>query len=287
MKKLIDKCTRLWRETLRFFRWWSVKNLASFCAETSFFLFLSLVPLMMLAVSLILLTPLRQADVVDFLLRVAPETERSFISDLVETAFVSSGSGTVTFSALLALWSASAAAMAMRKALNVIYHMEENRSYFIRRGICILYTVLFLIGLALILIANLYFNLISQAVNRKLFTPTAAERLGEVLRYPISGLIFLLIFQSLYTVLPAKPLRFTRQFPGALFSALVLLAATFVFNYWTGRQSAYSIYGNLRSVIILMIGIHGMTYIVLLGAGLNRRLALRRKGLGLDLDLAD
>ena len=278
---------RLKREVLRFSHWWSAKKLASFCAETAFFLFLALVPLMMLAFSLIFLTPLRQADVVDFLLRVAPESERGFISEIVETAFVSSGSGTVTFSVLFALWSASAAAMAMRKALNEIYHMRETRSYLVRRGICILYTLLFLVGLSLILIANLYFNILSMAVNRRLFTPTAAERLGEILRYPISGLIFLLILQALYTLLPARPLRFRRQFPGALFSAVALLAATFVFNLWTSRPGAYSVYGSLRSVIILMIGIYGMVSIVLIGAGINRLLALRRKGLGLEKDLSD
>ena len=256
-----------------FFRWWNESKIITYCAETSFFLFTALIPMLMLAFTLSSMTPLKPQNVVDFILSVIPAAGRSFIEEIVESVFASSSSGTLTFSLVFVLWSAATAFMAIRKALNVIYNLQETRGYLFVRGICTLYTIIFLLGLTGILLMSFYSHQILQAANQVFFDGSAADWLVRAVNFLISEGILLLVFQFLYAFLPAKPQRFRRQLPGALFSSLTMNLVMTIFSWLTGQEGAYSFYGSLRSVIILVLSIYILVFIVFLGAGINYRRA--------------
>jgi membrane protein len=166
--------------------------------------------------------------------------------------------------------------MAIRKALNVIYNVQENRGYLALRGICTLYTILFLLALTLLLLAAIYSHQILAAVNQVFFDGSAADWLVRTVSFLISEAVFLLIFQCLYAFLPAKHQRFRAQLPGALFSSLTLNAVMTVYSWLTGREGVYSFYGSLRSVIILVLSIYILVFIVFLGAGINYNLTRKQ-----------
>lgn len=276
MKKRSSGIRAILSRARGFLRWWNEKGIITYCAETAFFLFTSLIPMLMLAFTISSMTPLKPENVVDFIMSILPAAGRGLIEEIVDSVFASSGSGTLTFSLAFVLWSAATAFMAIRKALNVIYNVQENRGYLALRGICTLYTILFLLALTLLLLAAIYSHQILAAVNQVFFDGSAADWLVRTVSFLISEAVFLLIFQCLYAFLPAKHQRFRAQLPGALFSSLTLNAVMTVYSWLTGREGVYSFYGSLRSVIILVLSIYILVFILFLGAGLNYNLTRKQ-----------
>ncbi len=276
MKKRSSGIRAILSRASGFLRWWNEKGIITYCAETAFFLFTSLIPMLMLAFTISSMTPLKPENVVDFIMSILPAAGRGLIEEIVDSVFASSGSGTLTFSLAFVLWSAATAFMAIRKALNVIYNVQENRGYLALRGICTLYTILFLLALTLLLLAAIYSHQILAAVNQVFFDGSAADWLVRTVSFLISEAVFLLIFQCLYAFLPAKHQRFRAQLPGALFSSLTLNAVMTVYSWLTGREGVYSFYGSLRSVIILVLSIYILVFIVFLGAGINYNLTRKQ-----------
>lgn len=276
MKKRSSGIRTILSRARGFLRWWNEKGIITYCAETAFFLFTSLIPMLMLAFTISSMTPLKPENVVDFIMSILPAAGRGLIEEIVDSVFASSGSGTLTFSLVFVLWSAATAFMAIRKALNVIYNVQENRGYLALRGICTLYTILFLLALTLLLLAAIYSHQILAAVNQVFFDGSAVDWLVRTVSFLISEAVFLLIFQCLYAFLPAKHQRFRAQLPGALFSSLTLNAVMTVYSWLTGREGVYSFYGSLRSVIILVLSIYILVFIVFLGAGINYNLTRKQ-----------
>jgi membrane protein len=69
---------------------------------------------------------------------------------------------------------------------------------------------------------------------------------------------------------PDKKMKYKKQLPGALFSAILWYVFSYVFSLYVDRFNGYSIYGSLTFVVVIMLWFYFCMYIILMGAQMNR-----------------
>jgi len=90
------------------------------------------------------------------------------------------------------------------------------------------------------------------------------------------GLLFGVLSLA-YMFVPYRNVKFKYAFPGALFSTLVWIAFTILFQFYINNFANYSrFYGTLGAVIGLLLWLSLTSIIMMLGASLNAYLIERR-----------
>ncbi|TQS73042.1 YihY/virulence factor BrkB family protein [Rhodobacteraceae bacterium] len=168
---------------------------------------------------------------------------------------------------VLALWSANGGMKALIEALNLAYDQPEGRGF--------IWLNIFSLGLtigAIILICAL---IVAAAV-----LPPMLDALQVVpgwavavltLRWPLMALVLVVILMVLYHMAPnRKHTRWAWALPGAVVGALMLLASSWGFSFYTANFGNYSAtYGSIGAVVVLMMWIWIATISVMLGAEIN------------------
>ena len=89
-------------------------------------------------------------------------------------------------------------------------------------------------------------------------------------RLLFSMAVMIVGFAMIYAYIPNKKLKFTYQLPGAVFSAILWNVFSWAFSIYVGRINDFKTYGNLATIVIIMLWMYMCIYIVMIGAYLNR-----------------
>ena len=245
------------------------KNISSFAASTAFFLFLSLIPMLMLLCALIPYTPITEANLMDVAREITPDTMDSLVVNIIHDVYNKS-IGIVSVTAVVTLWSAGKGMLALMRGLNVINDVEEDRNYMVLRVVASLYTILVLILMILSLLIMIFGNILIGLVERRI--PQTSYFFEILLHFRTLFVWFVLtIFIALmYTYVPGGKLGFKMQLPGAVVAAVGWSIITWFFSIYVDRFNGFSTYGSLTTIIILMLWLYSCMYIVMMGAFLNR-----------------
>ena len=125
-----------------------------YAGNASFFLLLSVFPVVSLLLSLLPYTPLTLDHLLAFCEEFAPDWTLRALEFFVRTLYASSSAAIISASAVLTLWSASKGVLSLLYGLDAVAEVRETRGYVQRRLLCVLYTVGML--LALLLTLGLY-----------------------------------------------------------------------------------------------------------------------------------
>ncbi len=245
------------------------KNISSFAASTAFFLFLSMIPMLMLLCALIPYTPITEANLMDVAREITPDTMDSLVVNIIHDVYNKS-IGIVSVTAVVTLWSAGKGMLALMRGLNVINDVEEDRNYMVLRVVASLYTILVLILMILSLLIMIFGNILIGLVERRI--PQTSYFFEILLHFRTLFVWFVLtIFIALmYTYVPGGKLGFKMQLPGAVVAAVGWSIITWFFSIYVDRFNGFSTYGSLTTIIILMLWLYSCMYIVMMGAFLNR-----------------
>lgn len=246
-------------------------ELSAFAASSAFFLFLSLIPILLLVCSAIPYTGLSQADILelihDSIGQIAPEIVTDMIETTVESIF-SGGALSLSLSALITLWTAGKAFLALMRGMDVI-HNEGRQNYLIARIKSCIYTLVMIVVIVFMLVGVVFSKKIVGLVSIYLPTITPIFRWILNCRYVLAGLILTCVFTAIYTWVPKKKLRIRDQFPGAVFSAVAWIIFSAMFSVYLNHSSSFGIYGSLATIIIALLWMYYCMYILLLGTYLN------------------
>nr|MDE7283305.1 YihY/virulence factor BrkB family protein [Lachnospiraceae bacterium] len=114
------------------------KNISAFAASSAFFLFLSLVPLLMALCAILPFTTLTAENLITAVMRVLPNAIDDFVVKVVYDVY-SKSTGTITIFAIVAIWSAAKAMLALIRGLNEVNDIEERRNYLLLRLVACFY----------------------------------------------------------------------------------------------------------------------------------------------------
>jgi membrane protein len=241
-------------------------------AQLSYYFFLALFPAILFLLALASFFPLQDAsgDLVRLLRPVASEDVIQIIVDQIRRISEAGDGGLLTFGVLAALWSSSAAVVAITSALNTAYDIEEARPWWKVR----------LIAIGLTIVLALFLLLSTSLV---LAGPEVAEYLGNTLRLgPVVEwtwkivqwpLVFALVSTALgvvYYVAPDADQDWVWITPGAVVATVLWLVASLIFRVYVTRFSDYNAaYGAIGGVMVLMLWFYVSSLAILVGAEMN------------------
>jgi membrane protein len=244
-------------------------HISAYAAQSAFFIMLSLVPILLLLMTLVRFTPITQADIMAAAYELFPKTVSSTIISIVNEVYSQTGTA-ISVSLLVALWSAGKGVLAISNGLNTIRGQVETRNYIFLRLRAAIYTVLFLLAIILSLVFLGFGNSISMLVNK--YIPVFQYVMDFIIetRTIIMILVLIVFSLSIYMFLPNKRRRLRSQFPGAIFTAFGWTLASFIFSVYMDIFKGFSnMYGSLTTIVIIMLWLYFCMYVMLLGGEMN------------------
>ncbi|MBI2396074.1 MAG: YihY/virulence factor BrkB family protein [Deltaproteobacteria bacterium] len=181
--------------------------------------------------------------------------------------------GLLSIGALLLLWSASGAFAALGESLNVVFDVEDERSFVRRRGIALA----FALGIGVVLLLS--------AVTL-LAGPEIAEAAGvggawTIMQWPVVFALIALVLYATYRFLPAPQPRVRRsqRIVGSFAGAVLWVGATALFRFYVSNFGSYAkTYGAIGAVIVLMLWLMISAAVVLVGGEITMAMARRKTG---------
>ena len=247
------------------------KKVAVYAAASDYFLFMSLVPILMLLVSLIRYLPFDQADVLAVFAGAVPESVYSVISPIVGSIY-RSGGGVITVSILLTLFSASSAMRAIMKGLDAVYGTERRENALVFFARAYVYMLILIVIIVLSLVVMVYGGVILEYLHSLLPENDLVERLFSLTQYirylPVLA-ILTLSFTLLYRWVPAGKHRTACQWPGALFCAIAWTAFSWVFSLYVSISDKFGAYGYIGTIMVAMMWMYYCFMFLLIGGCIN------------------
>ena len=245
-------------------------HIPTYAASASFFIITAIFPLLMLALSIVSLTPPSRQDFLDMIMVLLPESLAPMLSS-VASELVPFSATTLSISLVAILWTAAKSMLGLLDGLNAIADVNDTRNFVLKRVLCI--------GYMLVLIVGLLFNLALRVFGQHIQTllestfPPLSHAFSAVMqqRGLTLFLILMVVFMLVYTAFPSKKLKFLLQLPGAAFTSAAWLAFSALFSIYVNRIGQFStIYGSLTMMILAMLWLYFCMYFVFLGAVLNK-----------------
>lgn len=251
-------------------------HIESFASQIAFYILLSIFPFLILLLMLLTNISVSYAEQMNYIYRLIPEAASNVIKDYL---IYSQQFSDAVFSPILivSIWMSSNAVIALMKAVNVAYDLEETRNYVIRKSIAIVCTLMIVVMiLVALVIPNLGISFMTF-VRRYIEVPEMNVHLFNLIRIFLSMGVFLFVLGALYFIVPNKKVGFKEVIPGTLFSFLGLAFISRLFGYFVSEFSQYSlVYGSLAAVIILMIWLFLCGLILMIGGEIN---AIKSQGI--------
>jgi membrane protein len=248
-------------------------NLSLIAAGVAFYAFLALVPfLTALVLSYGLIAdPASVVSHMQGLTSVMPGTAASIVGDQLQAMTETSGAKTgfaLVLALGIAIYGASKAAGAIMTALNIVFEVEESRSFVHRTLLALVMTAGAVLSLFLAVLAISALHVLEDLL----------PGLGGVPQVLLKAVFFLLASGAVATLIaliyrygpnrPDAPWRWIT--PGSAVATIVWLAATLGFGVYVSNFSDYNAtYGSLGAVIVFLTWLYLSAYILLFGAELN------------------
>ena len=253
----------------------TASRIGTYSAQTAFFMFLSLIPLVMLLLSLLKqigTESMISTVVVDF----TPDVISSFFNIYMDEIMDDSKMSFTIVSGLVLLWSASKGVFAIIGGLNSVYEIKETRNYFFLRLLAMFYTIAFLVILVGALLILVFGDMLNDLLYSLFPDLKGLVYIVSSLRFIIGFVLLVLFFSVLYKALPSGKQRFSDQIPGAVITGAGWVSFSILFSFFVDNFSNYAnIYGSLTAIIVLLLWLYVCMYIMFIGAEINLILSIR------------
>ena len=245
-------------------------------AALTYYAVLSIFPALIALVSIVGLVfdPARITKALtDVVSAVGPASAVETFKGPIETLTQSSGTAGVMLvvGVAAALWTASGYVGAFMRASNVIYEVEEGRSFVKIRPLQMLVTLVLVLMLALVLAAVVLTGPLAEAVGSAVGLGSAAVTTWDIAKWPVLLAVVVAMIALLYFASPNAKLGGVKSIlPGAAVAVVVWLIASAGFAFYVANFGSYDkTYGALGGVVIFLVWIWITNVAVLLGAELN------------------
>lgn len=276
------------RDTLRdvydavdeFFGGMGSRRITTYSAACAYYLFMSLVPLIMLLVAALQFTPLTKDVVLEAISDYVPESLYEIVYFIV-TSIYNGGRVALTVSILLTVWSASACMKALMRGMDSVYDAVRQDDYIKFSLRACIYMVIFVIILLLSFFVMVYGGKILDLIENSMPSNHSLDflfTLAKYLRFLVILALLALVFSLLYKWMPARKIKYRRQLPGAVFSAVVWAAFSFIFSFYVSLSDKFGAYGYIGTIMVAMIWIFYCFYFLLLGGFINHYIEMKRAG---------
>lgn len=248
-----------------------------YAAQASFYIIIASVPFLMLLIALLqFFLPVDFDKLMTLLNTFLPASMRGIAYRALSELFVKSSS-VLSLSAIAALWTASKGSAAVARGVRHVYHSSDERGFIQNILWSGLYTLIFIALLLLSLIILVFGPTIIEFLSIHFVWLHSVFGLFERLRAIVFLVVLCLFFAFVYRSLSGRKIPFSKQLPGAVFSAIGWTIFSLGYSIYIENFSNYSyIYGSLAAIVLMMLWLYFCMIIFLFGAEIN--VYLNKKG---------
>jgi membrane protein len=274
---------RSWMHTLgRTVRETKRDNLTDLAAGLTYYALLSIFPMLLAVLSILgLFGESATRPLIDNLRELSPGAARDTVITAVENLQRSQGAAGILFVVSLAgaLWSASRYIAAFMRAANVIYEVEEGRTFWKKVPVRLGMTVVLAIVLVAATLAVVVTGDLARQAGDLLGLGDTAVTVWNWAKWPVAAVLIALLLALLYWAAPnVRHPGFRWLTPGAVLAIVVWVVGSVGFTIYLANFGSYNkTYGTLAGVIILLVWLWLTNLGVLLGAQLNAELERGRQ----------
>jgi len=236
--------------------------------QLSFFFLMTIVPLGALFISIFSRLHITTDFVSDLIINNVPKA----LISIVDTLSVGTSANTnaiIFFVSALVL--ASNGTHSMIIASNKLYNIKD-KDYFGRRAKSVL-MMLVLIGLLLFIFlvpvfGDMIIKMVQSVSNKNI--GSIVKNIYNILKYPLSLVLVFAAVKLLYIMAPDTKIKSKEVNYGAIFTSFSWVLVTQIYSIYVENFSNYTnLYGSLSSILVLMWWVYILSYIFVLGIGLN------------------
>lgn len=253
-------------------------NVPLYAANTAFYVILSVFPTIMLAVGILPYIGYSRDDLLSALQGVVPTVLEPLLTRVVYDMSENSTRALISVTAIVAIWSSSRGVGCIQQGFHSISGIQDHRNYFLRRILCMLYMVLFLIALMLTLVIQGFGREITAFLQKQ--DVPIFRFIAKLLdfRELIVLVILTVFFTLLFCFLPYGRHKLKYMLPCAALTALGWQLFTFFFSIYARLSGSYSVlYGSLSIIAIGMLWLLICLCILFFGYALGIRLSQIKK----------
>ena len=262
-------------------RTWKAVNadrLFGHAAELGFYFLFALFPTLFCASSILGLAAQSAHQfydrLLDYLALVIPTSALGTVLNTFNETTAAASSAKATLGLVAAIWSASVGISAIQDTLNIVYKIEDSRSYFIARlhaiGLTVVLTIIISLGLACLLGGDFIAALVRLGLHDRLLA-MAATVAARVMGWTMAAALLDLSFAVIYYWAPDSKKRCWHwHTPGGALGLLGWLLGSLGLRVYLHYFNNYSVtYGSLGAVIILLTWFYITGLMLLVGAEIN------------------
>ena len=242
-----------------------------FAAQISFYLMLSLVPILMLITQILGYFNLSLETVLGWVEDYTGSEVSGMLTSLTE--FSSAGAVNFVYVAV-ALWAASRAQFAIMRISNYTFTdgKSTGKGYWRERFRAVWTMAITLVALLFSVLILAYGGLIVDACMQ--FLPMDGVYLVDLFRFlrwlPAAVLYFLMICY-IYYIMPTEKISFKKILPGSLFACVGMLVVTILYSKYINNIANYDIlYGTLSSIVAILFWFYFLAWVLCLGILINK-----------------
>lgn len=264
-------------------------DVSSNAAKISYFLIFAIFPFIITLLNIASFTGLNNQLILDNIASALPTQASEMVLGVINDINKNSSGFLLIFSILLGVWSASRGILSIIQSINEAYELEETRSFIKINLIAVALTAFVFTAIIVSIVLMLFAGYINDALANFLGLDFDTIKLINIVKYVIIVLLLVLVFTMLYRFSPnyetAQPHSIKYSLPGAVFSTVVWLLASFLFSLYINNFANYNkTYGSIGGVIVTLLWMNISASILLLGGVLNA--TLRRTYFSQDIKTA-
>ena len=249
-------------------------NIMGLAAQTAYYFFFSLFPLILFAAPLLGLLGDKQEIIQSVMSRVAgtlPGDALDLIRGVVQEVVLAEGApGLMSIGAVLAAWAGSNIFNALIDALNRAYDVEEGRVWWKKRLLALASVIA--AGLVLLVATSIMLGgaTIAEWIGRQLGLGDRAVHLWTVAQYPVALALLVGTAWMIFYFLPNIRQDKTQVLVGAIVATVLWIVVTLLFRAYVVNFGSYSrTYGTVGGVIALLTWMYLSMLVLLVGGELN------------------
>jgi membrane protein len=262
-----------WGELLkRTYKETQADNGLGLAAQLAYYFFLALFPALLFLVALagVFASPQMVSRLVDMMSGAAPPDVVNIIREQLISLSGGNQGGIMTFGVVAALWSSSAAMVALTDSLNRAYDVEEARPWWKQRLTAILLTL----GVALFILISFALVVAGPQLAESLagrFGLGAAFEWGwKILQWPIIFALVATAIGLVYYFAPDVDQDFVFLTPGSVLATALWLLGSLGFRFYVVNFGSYNeTYGTIGGVMVLLLWLYISALVVIIGAEMN------------------
>ena len=233
--------------------------------NVAFFFVLALIPIITIIMVIASYFSISVDTIIHFIRTFIPEEASNIVVEAISGKGFDSSVGAFN---VIALFVASNGTYAIVNASNTLYQVNNSDPLKDRIKSIILLLVLLLLIVFLLLVPMFGEKILS------LFSEFGfikeLKLLYNIFKWPLTIFFMYSNLKLIYTIAPSKQVASSSTTYGAIFTTVIWTVATAIFSYYLKYFANFIlIYGNLSSIIILMMWLYIISYVFVMGIAIN------------------